>query len=215
MSLIRSLGLPLFIVLLAPASHAQQLDKRPEPKWQKTFSTEFRVVITTVTSEYGVRRNDEGMPVDLGTLDTVDATHSTLLVVEGRPDRAVILHALDAESGAALWQKTSVRLSRWRPLSSSFGQGRTYFVQIVGSPVLLWVTNGKAAGIGCTDKRELVAPSLQDGRLLWCSRTSWDGEVTFVPLPERQTLLAWAASRPGVSLTAIDLRTGVTRWTSS
>lgn len=108
-----------------------------------------------------------------------------------------------------------IRLGRWRPFPSFVAaqfSPPAYYAQIVGSAVVLFVTNGTRNGLGCRNDHELLALDLRDGRPLWCTDGLPRGDITFVPVSENNTLLAWATSDDSLSLLAYDLRTGTARW---
>jgi outer membrane protein assembly factor BamB len=185
------------------------------PRWTKTFANDFWVVNTSVGSDYGVRWRSSGMPSTLATMDAVDTAHGTLVLVVGRPDRAATIVAVDADTGATLWQRTDVRLARWRPFASyvpARSHFPAYFAQVFGNAVLLAVTPGVERALGCADGRRLLALDLRDGRLLWCSGEVPAGDVTYVAVPERNMLIAWAAGDRDAAVLAIDVRTGRARW---
>jgi outer membrane protein assembly factor BamB len=205
----------LLLVLLGSLGQAQETNEAMRPRWTHDFDGDFWVINTSVPSDYGIQRRRQEAFLDLATIDAIDTQQSTLLVLHGRPDRRATLSAFDSETGAERWKKTGLRLSRWRPFTSyvpARGSIPAYYAQIVGSIVLLSVVKGDRDQIGCSDRPELVALDVRDGRLLWCTSEIPEGDITFVPVPERQTLIAWSAARAGVSLLAFDLRTGATRW---
>ncbi len=93
--------------------------------------------------------------------------------------------------------------------------GNAYSAMVVGDTLVVLLARGKAAG-GCADGRELAAFALTDGRLLWCSSKIPNGELTFVPVPERQQLLLWDRNATsGVPVQALDVLTGRHLWTTT
>jgi outer membrane protein assembly factor BamB len=203
------------LTLLAPPALSQPGDE-PQPKWTKKFQSGLSIVNAESSLEGGVARDADDVR-GAGILQAVDTVHPVMLAIEGDIKTGARLHGLDADTGTTLWSKTGLRLESWRPFQSyrvSPG-GDAYAAIVIGDTAVLLVANGERAG-GCTDGRELLAFALTDGRLLWCTSDVPNGELTFVPVPEQQLLLAWDRNATsGVRVTALNLLTGRARWTTT
>lgn len=203
------------LLLLTVAGAAQERSDVQRPRWTHDFDGDFWVINTSAASDYGIQRRRQEVFEDRATIDAIDTEQSTLVVLHGRPDRNATLSAFDSETGTERWKKVGLRLARWRPFTSyvpARGSVPAYYAEVVGSVVLLSVVRGDQGQIGCSNRPELVALDLLDGRLLWCSSEIPEGDVTFLPVPERRILIAWSAAGDGVTLLAFELRTGATRW---
>jgi outer membrane protein assembly factor BamB len=211
----RSLWSIVALVGIVSSSHAQDREDTVRARWTQNLSNDFWVVNTSITPEYGVRQSDLGLSRDLGTFDSVDTFHSVFLAFEGSAEDETTLTAIDSEEGMPLWKKPKLRLGRWRPFPS-FVIAQfpipAYYAQIVGSTVVVLVTNATQNGFECRKDYELVAMDVRDGRPLWCTEGLPRGDITFVPVPEKSTLLAWVVADNNVTLLAYDLRTGTERW---
>ena len=207
----------LAIVLASAFVIGQQAPPVPPAKWTREFRSAIWVVNTSVSAEYGVRRDSNELPQGVTNLHSIESLLPALLVLEGSPGRDAILSALHPEDGRLLWQKAGIRLRTARPFSTyapaTGTRGDAYYAQVTGTTVLLWVTNAKESGFSqCSGQDGLVALAIDDGRFLWCSTEPGSTAPTLIAIPEDDMIAAWWPSAGGATMAAIDSRTGSTRW---